>query len=63
MSDPREFGSPLRGAAIQMNELFNELRRAGFSRKEALYLVSQLITGAVSSSIEQRDDNDNPDLN
>ena len=63
MTEPQEFGSPLRGAAIQMNELFNELRRAGFSRKEALHLVSQLITSTISSVMEQRDDNDNPNSN
>jgi len=35
--------SPLRGFAIQTHELFSELKRAGFTEKQALAIVVGLI--------------------
>lgn len=37
---------PLREMAVQMHELFTEYMHAGFSRKEALYLIGQAIHAA-----------------
>ena len=37
--------SPLRDAASQLHEMYMSLRESGFSRREALYLVSKMMTG------------------
>lgn len=37
--------SPLAVAAMQMHEMYTELRRAGFNRNEALYLTVKMATG------------------
>ena len=37
--------SPLRLAAMQLHEMYTELRAVGFSRSEALTLVSRMMTG------------------
>lgn len=47
MSDETQM-SPLRTAAVQMHEMYAELRRAGFTRKEALTLVGNMISGGNS---------------
>jgi hypothetical protein len=41
--------SSLRVAVIQLHELYEELKTAGFSRKEALYLVGVLLTTGLSA--------------
>jgi hypothetical protein len=40
--------SPLREAAVSMHELFSEYMRAGFNRKEALYLIGQQLHGVAA---------------
>lgn len=42
--------SPLRIAAVGFHELYSELRRAGFTRSEALRLVSDVMVGAMNDS-------------
>lgn len=41
--------SPMKLAAVQLHEMFVELRAAGFSRYEALYLVAKLLVGNPES--------------
>lgn len=37
--------SPLAMASLQMHEMFVELRKAGFNRQEALYIVVKMAVG------------------
>lgn len=37
--------SPLKMAAMQLHEMYTNLREAGFSKREALYLVSKMMAG------------------
>jgi hypothetical protein len=39
--------SPLREATVQLHEMYVELRAAGFSKREALHLVSKILTTSV----------------
>ena len=47
--------SPLREATVQLHEMYVELRSAGFSKKEALHLVSKILSSAVIGGIEDID--------
>ena len=47
------YGSPLRGALFQLHEIYEELKQAGFSRREAMYLVSHLLNGIVIGGAEE----------
>lgn len=38
---------PLRVAAVQLKEMYDEFRSAGFSRSEALTLVAKIISGSA----------------
>jgi hypothetical protein len=40
--------SPLRESAMQLHELYSELRQAGFTRHEALVIVCETIKGSKS---------------
>jgi hypothetical protein len=44
--------SPLRQAAIQLHELYVELRAAGFARKDALTLVGMLMISGVEDGLD-----------
>jgi hypothetical protein len=58
MSDElEEFGhsSPLREATVQLHEMYIELRSAGFNRKEALHLISKVLTASVIGGFEDLD--------
>ena len=57
MSDlEKEFGSsPLRDSALQLHEIFLELRAAGFSKRQALYLVSKILTSVVGAGVDDID--------
>lgn len=37
--------SPLGMAAMQMHEMYTELRKAGFTRNEALFITVKMATG------------------
>jgi pyrroline-5-carboxylate reductase len=50
--------SPLREAAISLNVMYEELRRAGFSRRDALELVSKVMIGSIGEMMEE---NKHPD--
>jgi hypothetical protein len=43
--------SPLRSAVVQLHELFEELKSAGFSRKEALSLVAKVLAASVTEGM------------
>lgn len=41
--------SPLTSAAVQLHELFRSLVQAGFTRKEALYMVTRVLVSNTSA--------------
>ena len=44
MSNDESMGmSPLREAAVQVHEIYEEFKRAGFSRKEAMQLTQNMM--------------------
>ena len=45
--------SPLREATVQLHEMYVELRAAGFSKREALHLVSKILTTSVVGGIDE----------
>jgi len=62
-----EFGmSPLREAALQMHEMYRELVRAGFTRRQAVTIVAHIMSTGVHEGMEEYghiDDDDNGDMN
>ncbi len=57
------FSSPLAAVAIQLNETFEELKNAGFTQREALHIVSHLLTSLLSYdtgdyAVNEQDEND-----
>lgn len=50
--------SPLAAGAIQMHELYQELKRAGFTRREALDLIARSIVLGAGSAIEDAREDD-----
>jgi hypothetical protein len=47
----REFGmSPMREAAIGLHEMYVELKRAGFSRNEAMELIARVIADGINGA-------------
>lgn len=56
MTNDEDFNpSPLRLAALQLHEMYVELRRAGFSKSEALILVGRIVANGVSDTLENQD--------
>lgn len=57
-----EYSSPMEEAAIGMHEVYVTLRKAGFSRRDALELVARMLfmgmTEDVTSQLEVDDDED-----
>lgn len=49
-SDKMEM-SPLKEAAIQIHEIYEEFKEAGFSRKEAMELTSKMMTSFFGNNI------------
>ena len=47
--------SPLREATVQLHEMYIELKSAGFTKKEALTLVSKILTTSLFTGIEDLD--------
>jgi hypothetical protein len=47
--------SPLREATVQLHEMYVELRSAGFTKKDALHLVSKILTTSLFTGIEDID--------
>lgn len=56
MSDDENYTSPLRAAAIQMHELYTELRAAGFTRTEAMELIAKTMATAVAEAQRNEED-------
>jgi hypothetical protein len=49
-----EFGiSPLREAALQMHEMYRELVRAGFTRRQAVAIVAHIMATGVHEGMEE----------
>jgi hypothetical protein len=52
--------SPLRSAAIQMHEMYSEFHRAGFTKKQSLFLVSRVVAFGMTQGIQEvKDKKDN----
>jgi hypothetical protein len=47
--------SPLREATVQLHEMYVELRSAGFNKKDALHLVSKILTTSLFNGTEDID--------
>lgn len=43
---------PLFIVAVQTHELYEQLKKAGFSRKEALYIVAQIMAHGMTTAGE-----------
>lgn len=41
------YESPMKLAMVQLHEMYSELQNAGFTRKEALFLVSKLLNTMI----------------
>lgn len=50
--------TPLREAAVQIHEMYKEFRSAGFSRSEALDLLSRVVARGIADA---SDGEQNPD--
>jgi hypothetical protein len=49
-----EFGiSPLREAALQMHEMYRELVRAGFTRRQSVTIVAHIMATGVHEGMEE----------
>lgn len=60
--DDFEYSSPMQEAAVAMHEMYETLKRAGFSRREALDLVGKMLTSSISEvmgNVNNGDDDDN----
>lgn len=44
--------SPLRQAAVQIHEMYEELKAAGFSRKEAMELIAKVLGQTFIQSMD-----------
>lgn len=42
------YESPMKTAMVQLHEMYMELQGAGFTRKEALFLVSKLLNNVIT---------------
>jgi hypothetical protein len=62
-SNEEEFSvSPLREAALQMHEMYSELVRAGFTRRQAVTIVAHILSTGVHEGMEdyhEADDDEN----
>lgn len=47
--------SPLREAAVQIHEIYEEFKKAGFSRKEALQLTQNMVSTMFSQGMNSDD--------
>ena len=58
MSDDFSFEqqSPLKAAAVSMHELYTTLKEAGFSRRDSLELVAKIITGTITDTMTNPND-------
>jgi hypothetical protein len=71
MADEQDIGTeayitPLRTLGVQMNEVYEELKRSGFDKSEALYMVAQVLIdtvryGGIEIIEDDNDESDNDD--
>ena len=58
--------SPLREAALQMHEMYRELTRAGFTRRQAVLIVAHILAAGVHEGMDEYghidDDDDKGDV-
>lgn len=47
-----QYGSPLAAATAQLHEMYVQLQKSGFSRKEALYMITKLFVLTITSGPE-----------
>lgn len=45
--------SPLREAALQMHEMYCELNRAGFTRRQAVTIVAHILATGVTEGLQE----------
>ena len=48
MSEDETGMTPMRQAAVQMHEMYVELKRAGFTRTEAMELMARVLSAQVN---------------
>lgn len=53
--------SPLREAAVQLHEMYLELKRAGFSRGEAMELVAKTLASGMANEMQSQEEQQNED--
>jgi hypothetical protein len=53
--------SPLREAAVQLHEMYVELKRAGFSRGEAMELCTKVIASGMAEGMQAAQEQPNED--
>jgi hypothetical protein len=50
----KAFVSPLREAAITLHVMYEELRLAGFSRRDALFLISNVMVTSLFGPVDDK---------
>lgn len=50
--------SPLLAAAVSMHELYLTLKEAGFSRRDAIDLVSKVMIGTITAAVDSSDEDE-----
>lgn len=46
------YESPMKAAMLQLHEMYTELKAAGFTRREAMYMISRLFNNMVVGGID-----------
>lgn len=46
------YESPMKAAMVQLHEMYIELKAAGFTRREAMYMISRLFNGMVIGGVD-----------
>jgi len=46
--EAKEYTSPLRDATVQLHEMYVELCKSGFSRKESLTIISKVVVASMA---------------
>lgn len=47
------YGSPMQAFMSQLHEMYISLKRAGFTRREAMYMISKLFNEMILGQAEQ----------
>ena len=46
------YESPMKAAMVQLHEMYTELKAAGFTRREAMYMISRLFNSMIVGGID-----------